>query len=429
SRVRILLLGASGFIGRELFAALAVRGHRVVAAVRDPEASPPFSSEPAIRVDLNGDTRPEAWLPRLAGIDAVVNCAGILQASRGQSIGAIHRDGPIALFKACAQAGVRRVVQISAISATTEAATAYATTKLAADDYLRSTALEWVVLRPSLVHARGAFGGTALFRGMAALPFAIPVPGDGGQRFQPIHVSDLSRVVVLALEGDTLVRQTLEPVGPEAVALRTILEDYRRWLGFGGAPVIAVPRTLVRLACRAGDLAGGPLNSTSLAQLEHGNTGDAEAFSRATGISPRGWKESLAAEPAHAQDRWHARLFFVRPALRYALAFLWIISGVTGLIDLRAWALLMVSRLSIGIGTALAGLALACAIDLLIAVLLLRRWKPRRLAFIQVAAIAAYTAGATVLWPSLWVEPLGPLFKNVPIAVAVLAWGAIEEDR
>jgi uncharacterized protein YbjT (DUF2867 family) len=427
--MRILLLGASGFIGRELFAALRARGHRVVAAVRDPKRAPPFSSEAPVAIDLNSDTSPESWLPRLEGIDAVVNCAGILQGTAHQSIDAIHRDAPIALFKACETAGVRRVVQVSAISATAQAGTAYAATKLAADDYLRSTPLDWVVLRPSLVHARGAFGGTALFRGMAALPFAVPLPGDGLAAFQPVHIGDLAATVVLALESGRLVRKTVDPVGPEALPLRRILADYRRWLGLGEAKFVRMPEWLVRLACRIGDRAGGPLNSTSLAQLAHGNTGDAAAFTAATGITPRTWKDSLAAEPAHTQDRWHARLYFVRPALRYALAFLWLFSGVTGLLELRSWAILLVSRLAIGIGAALTVLALACLLDLLIGVLLLRRWNPRALALVQLAAIAAYTAVATVLWPSLWFEPLGPLFKNVPIAAAVLAWAAIEDDR
>ena len=428
--MRVLLLGASGFIGRELHSALAERGHEVVAGVRDAGQSPPFASQAPIVIDLNRDTAVETWIPRLAGIEAVINCAGILQGSRNQSIEAIHRDAPIALFEACRHAGVRRVVQISAISATREAASAYALTKLAADDHLRAMDLDWFVIRPSLVIARGAFGGTALFRGMAALPFAIPVPGDGTQAFQPIHVADLARVVLLALEGSTaLVRTTVDPVGPQAVELRDILRDYRRWLGFGEVPIVEVPSPLVSIACSAGDLLGGPLNSTSRRQLEHGNTGDATQFARIAGFTPRSWRESLQAEPAHAQDRWQARLYFVRPLLRYSLALMWILSGVTGLIELRDWAVLLVSRLSIGIGTALTVLAVACLFDLVVAALLMRRWRPARLALIQSVAIVAYTVAATILWPSLWTEPLGPVFKNVPILAAVLAWGAIEEDR
>jgi uncharacterized protein YbjT (DUF2867 family) len=427
--MRILLLGASGFIGRELFAALVKRRHRVVAAVRDLAAAPPFAGEPAVLVDLNQDTNPVTWLSRVAGIDAVVNCAGVLQGSRAQSIESIHRAAPVALFKACEIAGVRRVVQISAISADRQAGTAYALTKLAADDYLRSTSLEWVVVRPSLVHARGAYGGTALLRALAALPFAIPVPGDGDQEFQPIHVDDLARVIAQALETDRLVRQTVDPVGPEVVTLRAILHDYRRWLGFGRAPIVSIPDWIVKAAVRLGDVIGGPLNSTALAQLEHGNTGDYAAFVEMTGLEARGWWESLALQPAHTQDRWHARLYFVRPALRFTLAFLWLASALAGFFALREWGALLSTRLALDPIVATPALGLACGADLVLAALLIARWRPRALALIQVLVIAGYTAVATLLWPALWAQPLGALFKNVPILAAVLALGAIEEER
>ena len=347
--MRVLLLGASGFIGRELYAALCARGHRVVAGVRHAASAPPFGSEPARIVDLNRALSPQAWLPHLEGIDAVVNCAGVLQDTRSQSIEAIHTTAPIALFRACEAKGIRRVIQISAISADRAAGTAYALTKLAADEHLRATPLDWTVLRPSLVVARGAYGGTALLRALAALPFATPVPGDGTQSFQPIEVEDLARVVALALETDALVRRTLDVVGPEKVTLRAILEDYRRWLGFGTAHIVGLPRWASRLAAWLGDGLGGTLNSTALAQLEHGNTGDAEAFARATGIAARGWKESLAREPAHAQDRWHARLYFVRPLLRYSLAFVWLASAIAGAFSLRSWGALLAAEVAIGL--------------------------------------------------------------------------------
>jgi uncharacterized protein YbjT (DUF2867 family) len=427
--MRILLIGASGFIGRELFAALEQRGHRVVPALRNPGAAPPFSREAPILIDLNRDTTVESWQPRLEGIDAVVNCAGILQGSRSESIEAIHELAPAALFAACERAGVRRVVQISAISADREAGTAYALTKMAADEKLRASSLDWVVLRPSLVHARGAYGGTSAFRSLAAYPFVIPVPGTGAQRFQPIWIDNLSQVVAMALESEVLVRKTVDPVGPDSVTMAEMLEDYRKWLGFGRAPVVPIPLWLVRIGARLGDLVGGTFNSTALAQLEHGNTGDSDAFTQVTGIRAIGWKKALEAHPAHAQDRWHARLYLARPLLRASLAILWLVSAFVGALSLRDWA--GTFSMALGISTLLAGAVLifACIADLAVALLLLRRWKPRRMALVQVLLIGGYTVVATLLWPSLWGEALGPLVKNIPIVMAALALGAIEEER
>ncbi|MGH6943249.1 MAG: complex I NDUFA9 subunit family protein, partial [Geminicoccaceae bacterium] len=332
--MRVLLTGASGFIGRHLCAGLLAAGHEVIGAVRDPAAlRRRFPEISTVRADLNRDLRPEIWHPRLAGVHAVINCAGILQGGRGQSIEAIHHQSPLALFEACALSGVRRVVQVSAISADAAAGTAYASSKQRADDALRALDLDWVVLRPSLVYARGAYGGTSLLRGLAALPFVLPVPGSGAQPFQPIHAGDLVRTVLRLLEAPGIRRVTLEPVGPEEVSLRELLVRLRAWLGLPKARLVFLPLPLIRLATRVGDrLGSAPVNTTALAQLEHGNAAPCEPFVKAIGFMPRALAEALSAEPAEAQDLWHARLYFLGPLLRAALALLWLGSGALGLL-------------------------------------------------------------------------------------------------
>jgi len=427
--MRVLLLGAAGFIGRELLAALAARGHQVTAVVRRRPDVAPLGAYALATVDLNRATDPAAWSAHLTDCDAVVNCAGVLQGSRSQSIQAIHAEAPIALFRACEAAGVRRVIQVSAISAERDAGTAYALTKLAADDFLRSTSLEWTVVRPSLVIARGAYGGTAFFRALAALPFVIPVPGGGGEEFQPVHVQDVARIVVDAIETEALVRKTVDPVGPETVTLRRLLEDYRRWLGLPPATVVAIPAPMVRVATWLGDRFGGPVNSTAARQLAFGNTGDAAAFAALAGFTPRRWRDILAAEPAHAQDRWHARLYFVRPLLRFALALLWLVSGVGGAFSVRDWTPALADGTGLPLDVSAAVLWALCAADVVMGVLVASAWRPRRVATLQFAMIGGYTAVATMLWPAMWADPLGVLLKNIPILAAVLAWGAIEEDR
>ena len=115
------------------------------------------------------------------------------------------------------------------------------------------------------------------------------------------------------------------------------------------------------------------------------------------------------------------------PFLRYALAVFWIGSAVTGMLDMRGWGVLLVNQLSIGMGAALSVVGTACIVNTVVALLVLRAWRPRRLALVQFVLVLAYTAIATLLFPSLWLEPLGPLLKNVPIAAAIVAWGALEE--
>ncbi len=429
--MRILLTGANGFIGRHITAALLGAGHEVVAAVRAvAEVRRAFPEVTAIAADMNADTDPEAWVTRLAGVDAAVNCAGILQGSRGQSIEAVHYLGPKALFDACAACGLRRVVQISAISAEAAAGTAYARTKKQADDYLRSLDLDWIVLRPSLVYGAGSHGGTSLLRAVAALPFAIPLVGRGDQVFQPIHMDDLTAAVVRCLEAPGLGRVTLAPVGPDTLTAKEILLQLRSWLGLGPVPTLSVPVPLVRALARLGDwTGGGPLNSTALRQLEYGNAAPARPFVEALGIEPRSMAAALAARPSQVQDRWHARLYFVRPLLRWTLGVFWLLSGLIGLIAPAGAVLAHAAALGLS-GAAVAwAVGAGSLVDVAIGIGLLLRYRPGLMAAVQVLVVLGYTLALGVAEPALWADPLGPLLKNLPILAAALALAALEAER
>jgi uncharacterized protein YbjT (DUF2867 family) len=144
--MRVFVVGATGFIGARLAAALAaegcevVRGQRVATRGLD-----------GVVVDFARDRRLEDWLPRLRGVDVVVNAVGILRERRTASFAAVHEQGPAALFEACIRAGVPKVVQISALGAEPDAPTGYFRSKAAGDTLLSKLPLEWVIVQPSLV--------------------------------------------------------------------------------------------------------------------------------------------------------------------------------------------------------------------------------------------------------------------------------------
>lgn len=421
--MRILLTGANGFIGGQLLAGLAARGHTVIAAVRDPQAlRRKMPDAETVAVDFNRDLSHEAWRSRLAGVDAVINCAGVLQGGRGQDIEAIHATAPIALFEACRSAGVSKVVQISAISADAEVGTRYALTKKRADDYLRGLPLDWTVLRPSLVYGDGSYGGTSTLRGLAGLPLITPLIGGASTSFRPIHVDDLVETVVRVLNGG-FARRTLEPVGPETLSLHDVVAKYRQWLGLAPAWRVSVPLPLLRLVARLADWAGGgPMGSAGLAQTLAGNAGHepAGAFAQVIGFVPTSLDERLARRPAQTQDLWHARLYFLRPVLRTGLAAMWLLSAVVGLFTPPEQYAAIAAPWVAG---------LFSAIDLLIGLALVARIRPRPVGLAQLIVIGGYTIGLTVLAPSLWFDPYGGLLKNLPLLAAVLAWMVLEEER
>jgi uncharacterized protein YbjT (DUF2867 family) len=324
---------------------------------------------------------------------------------------------------------VRRVVQISAVSADAEAGTEYALTKKAADDHLRGLDLDWVVLRPSLVYAQGSCGGTSLLRGLAGLPFLMPMVGDGGQRFQPIHADDLAETLVRCLEEPKLARKTLEPVGPETLSMRQILEMTRRWLDLPAARALPVPLPLVRLLARIGDLLDlGPLRTTSVEQIEYGNVSDAAAFEAAIGFRPRTMAAAFEAMPSHVQDRWHARLYFLRPTLTVALSLLWCISGLAGLFN-STEAVAIATGLHIPGSAAHIAVIAFSLVDIGIGIALVAAVGQRYLGPIQLCLVAGYTIGFGLLMADLWGDPFGGLVKNIPILAAIGVWVALRDER
>ena len=307
--MRVVVVGATGYIGRSVVAALLTDGQTPVLAVRNVElARRRFPECDVFRVDLARDHDPDLWRDALPDADAVVNCAGVLE----RDADAVHVRGTGALFQACVRFGVAKVVHVSAISATGAAGTDYAESKLASEAALKALDLEWTILRPSLVYGAGAYGGTALMRGLAALPLVTPTPGDGRQTFSPIWLEDLSKVILLALEDDRFAHTTLEPCGPETVTFAEYLRRQRAWLGLPPARTLPIPLPMIRMAGVIGSALGlGPMSKTSVAQIEHGNAGDGAAFASAIGFQPLSMAEALARNPASGQDKQAARSYFL----------------------------------------------------------------------------------------------------------------------
>ena len=281
--MHILLTGSTGFIGHTLKTALERAGHTVRGGV-----SPKRSTlQPGqVAMDFAHDTSASAWLPRLEGIDAVVNAVGVLRDTRARPIAAVHRDTPIALFDACAQAGVQRVVQISALGID-GSPTRYAQTKLAAEAHLQQLAaqgqLRPAILRPSVVYGKGG-DSSALFMNLARLPLAL-FPGPVlDARVQPVSVHDLAAAVVALLGPAINQTGTLECTGPESLTMGAFIASLRQQLGSRPATVLRLPQLLTHLSARLGDaVPASPWCSETLAMLGSDNVGNPAAFEQLLG--------------------------------------------------------------------------------------------------------------------------------------------------
>ena len=172
---KVLVLGGYGLIGEAVVARLIGDGHQVVGLGRDiRDAERRWPAVQWIAADMALLLAAEDWLPMVAGMDAVVNAAGALQNGPRDRLDAIHRGAVVALVTACEQAGVSRLVQISAIGADPSSSDVFFSTKGEGDKAVTNSSLEWTILRPGLVIAPAAYGGTALLRALAAFPGFVP---------------------------------------------------------------------------------------------------------------------------------------------------------------------------------------------------------------------------------------------------------------
>jgi uncharacterized protein YbjT (DUF2867 family) len=426
--MRVMLLGAGGFIGRHIMTEVLAGGHELIGVVRSiGNLALAFPQSNFLAIDLAHATDADAWRRQMDGVDIIINAAGIL---RGREMDAVHVDMPKAMHAAALDAGVKRVVLISAISARTDVNTDYSISKLAGEEALRSSGLSWTVLRPSLVYGDGSYGGTSLLRGIAAFPLFVAMPGAGNFAFTPIHVRDLARTVRTVFEDAFYAHKTLEPVGPETICLRDLLEQYRIWLGFGHAKFLHIPMSIMRLMGRIGDVAGdGPIATNSVAQMVAGNAGDSAVFAKAIGFSPRRLGDALRDHPAQVQDRWHARLFFLAPAMKIALVLMWLSSAWLGLFHGMELTETLIRKLGLPMGFADPLRIGSSFLDIAIAGLLVFDRKTQLATFVQLAAVIGYTLVIGFALPQLWLDPLGPLLKNIPILLAIAVHGAIGDQR
>lgn len=423
---RILLTGASGFIGSALVDALARAGHSLVLGVRDVDvAARRWPEHERIQIDFSSDHDPVAWLPRLRGIDVVINAVGLLDESAGQTFEAVHVRAPVALFEACVASGVERVIQISALGADDQAGSAYHLSKREADRRLAALPLRATSVQPSLVFA--PHGTSARwFAMLASLPW-IPLPGAGGQCLQPIHRDDLCAAIT-ALVDMPAPPARLAAVGPAPLTLRGYLAALRGLLGLGRARFLPMPAPLVRVAATVGSLLPGVLlDRATLGMLERGNCADPGPITDVLGEPPRPVERFLAPDEV-APMRRAARLGWLLPLLRGSIALVWI---VTGLVSLGLYpvadSLALLARTGLSGTPAWISLYGAALLDLGLGVATLTLARRRLLYRLQAALVLGYTAIITVWLPEFWLHPYGPVLKNLPLLAALWLLHELEE--
>jgi len=438
--MRILLTGASGFIGQHLLQALLAEGHEVVCAVRKVKPSNAQQRPERlsfIQADFSKDTDKSVWLARLSGIETVINTVGIFRESGAQTFNKLHVQTPRALFAACAEShDVHMVVQLSALGADAQADTAYHLSKKAADDYLAALPLRAAIVQPSLVY--GSDGTSArVFKALASMPFAVRF-GDAPQLVQPIHIDDVVAAIVTLLRRRLYVDQDgaasagtvqrIALVGPQALPFTDYLAALRGAMGMNRLRVLRLPGSVARGLAHVGRwLPGGLLDPEALRMLDRGNTDDPGPTLRLLGRPARAIASFILDARA---ERARAKLDWLLPILRISIALVWIVTAfVSAFVYPVAASLELLARS--GIPPALQPLMLygASAFDLLLGLGILFVKRRRWLWLAQLGLIGFYTVVIAFKLPEFLVHPYGPLTKNLPMLAAIWLLYQLEDEE
>lgn len=432
--MRVLVTGAYGLIGAACLARLHRDGHELIGAGRRiGEARRRFPFAGWREADFNRLTTPVAWRDVIAGVDAVVNCVGVLQDGARDDVRRVQLDATVALFEACAQAGIRRVIHISAIGAEASAPTAFGRTKAQAEDGLARLDLDWVILRPALVLAPAAYGGTAMLRALAALPGVVPIIA-AESCIQVVASDDVARTVAFCLAPGAPAKVRWDLAHPQVLTLAEIVVALRQWMGLRPARIVRIPSWLARIVAGGADALGwlgwrSPARTTALAQLGAGVVGEPAPWIAATGRAPLSLADILAALPASVQDRWFARLYPLKPIAIAGLALFWLASGLIGLGPGRASAIALMSDAGVPEGLAATAVVAGGIVDVALGISVTVRAGARVALIGMLAMTVGYVVGGSVLLPGLWLDPLGPLVKTLPVLLAGLFSLAILDER
>jgi NADH dehydrogenase len=298
--MRVLVTGATGFVGREVVKRLREARHEVRIVVRNERAPAVAGLVSEFKVEVvRGDMlKPDSLRAVALGVEAAIHLVGIISECGKSTFENVHA-GATRTLVAMAQLGqVKRFVQMSALGTRAGAVSRYHQTKWEAEEAVRNSGLDYTILRPSLIYGPEDHF-VNLYAGMIRWLPVVPLLGGRQTLFQPVNVSQVAAAIVGSLGHSGALGQTFEICGPERMTLAEIIArilvamDRRRM-------VLRIPDGLARF--QAGLLEWvfprllrrpPPLNRDQLLMLQEDNIGDGKPADEIFGLKHPGFLQGI----------------------------------------------------------------------------------------------------------------------------------------
>jgi len=251
--VKVAITGGTGFVGGHLAVALAQQGHQVIVLARGIDQRPRATevlSTGGVRMVAAGLEDHDSLLRAFDGCDAVAHCAGINRETGSQTYAAVHVRGTRNVVQAAEQAGVERLALLSFLRARPSCGSAYHESKWSAEEIVRSSTLEWTVLKPGMIFGRGDHLLDHLTRALCTFPVFISM---GRRRVRPLAVGDAVNILRAALIEGRLARKTTPITGPTELEFDDAVRLVARVVGKRPL-LLRVPTPLTYALARAAEL-------------------------------------------------------------------------------------------------------------------------------------------------------------------------------
>jgi uncharacterized protein YbjT (DUF2867 family) len=290
--MKILVSGATGFVGRAVVREFLDAGHEIVILQR-PSSKHSAKSGDQVKVFPIDLERP-LTAPELSA-EAIVNVSGIIREfpSRGVSFYKTHFLVNKHLIDFAVSKGIKRYLMMSALGVYSNYKTAYQETKYRAEEYLHDSGLNWTVFRPSLIFGPDGEFTAMLVNMIRRLPL-VPVVGNGKYLLQPVWIGDVAKGFGKALGDSQSCGMTYEFGGPDILTYDQILDILGESLGKNRVRKLHFPVAILRpLASIMGRFRIFPLTNDQITMLLDGNYTQDRTFFETFGISPKSFRDGL----------------------------------------------------------------------------------------------------------------------------------------